>query len=169
MFILKNGEKIEYETLEELLNYKDDKYFAHDVFFNEFPIDKNDLSKLYMLFARGGYFEEGYGFEESIARVFKNSILKDFTLYIFNYEYIKYVKKDDKFYFQDDICTYPDITYQGVLPRIKNKYERIMKSIEMIKPLLEFVKDYDLIQCTFDKEVVKKFKKKFGRKNYHLD
>ena len=39
----------------------------------------------------------------------------------------------------------------------------------MIKPFLEFVKDYDLVQYTFDKEVVKKFKKKFGRKNYHLD
>lgn len=169
MFILKNGEKIEYETLEELLNYKDDKYFAYDVFFNEFPIDKNDLSKLYMLFARGGYFEEGYGFEESITRVFENAILENFDSYIFNYVHIKYVKKDNKFYFQNYISTYPDITYQGVLPRIKNKYECIMKSIEMIKPLLEFVKDYDLIQCTFDKEVVKKFKKKFGRKNYHLD
>lgn len=170
MFILKNGKKTEFNTYEELLKNRDEnKYLVDDIYFNEFPIDKIELSKLYMLFARGGYFEEGYCWEESIAGVFGSVILQKFNSHTFNYKRIVYIKKDDKFYFEDYIHAEPNEEYEKALTRNITDYKGIMKSIEMIKPFLEFVKDYDLVQCTFDKEVVKKFKKKFGRKNYHLD
>ena len=170
MFILDDGKKVKFDSLEDLLKARGDgKYLCYDVYFDEFPIHKNELSKLYMLFARGGYFEEGYGYEESVSSVFKSAILKKFGVYHFNYERIVYVKQDRKFYFEEHVSVSPEQTYEDALFYNKRDYNNVIESIEMIKPFLEFVKDYDLVQCTFDKEVVKKFKKKFGRKNYHLD
>lgn len=81
----------------------------------------------------------------------------------------QHVKQDRKFYFEEHVSVSPEQKFEDALLYNKRDYNEVIESIEMIKPFLEFVKDYDLVQCTFDKEVVKKFKKKFGRKNYHLD
>ena len=139
------------------------------IFYNEYPIKKEMITKLAILMIKAKLFEENdeyiYIVGNTMLSIFnKDELSNNICLGdLFNCCNIDIeidespIDNDDNLYLYESICV---TKYKGIAEYFEN-------IINKIDPLFKFIEQYSIQDCIFNNDVLNEFKNKFEQYNYN--